>query len=255
MVAPYAKSTMTIEVEGDLVSKPYAEMTCRLMHDFGVEVANDDFRRFVIEPQRYKAREYWIEPDATAASYFWAAAALTGGRVRVAGLSSASAQGDVEFVHVLKKMGCTVSEDAAGLTVAGPPENKRLRGISVDLNAMPDTALTLAVLALFAEGPTEIRNVANLRVKETDRLAALATELRKFGAEGDELPDGLKIKPPAESRAPAGGIQVETYDDHRMAMSFALAGLKVEGVEILGAECVAKTFPDYFTVLRKLAGK
>ena len=253
LAAPYATSTVTITVEGDLVSRPYAAMTCRLMADFGVPVANDNFRRFVVEPGRYVARVYDVEPDATAATYFWAAAALTGGRVTVAGLTAASAQGDVAFVRVLEQMGGRVGESPAGLTVAGPQHNKRLRGLRVDLNAMPDTALTLAVLALFADGETVIENVANLRVKETDRLAALATELRKFGATVDELPDGLRIVPPARPLAPRPPIRVETYDDHRLAMSFALAALRVDGVEILGAECVAKTFPDYFAVLRRLA--
>jgi 3-phosphoshikimate 1-carboxyvinyltransferase len=251
LAAPYAQSPVAITVEGDLVSKPYAAMTCRLMADFGVPVTNDDFRRFVVEPSCYQAREYCVEPDATAATYFWAAAALTGGRVTVAGLTAASAQGDVGFLRVLEQMGCRVSQDAAGLTVEGPPGQTRLRGLCVDLNAMPDTALTLAALALFADGETVIENVANLRVKETDRLAALAAELRKFGATVAELPDGLRIVPPAVVR-PA---QVETYDDHRLAMSFALAALRVEGVEILGAQCVAKTFPDYFAVLRRLAGQ
>ncbi len=257
LAAPYADAPVAISVDGDLVSKPYAAMTCRLMADFGVPVANDNFQHFIIEPGRYAARDYQIEPDATAATYFWAAAALTGGRVTVAGLSAASAQGDVAFVRVLEKMGCHVTEDAEGLTVEGPPAkpvkpgHPRLRGLRVDLNAMPDTALTLAALALFADGETVIENVANLRVKETDRLAALAVELRKFGATVEERADGLRIVPPAHPH-PA---QVETYDDHRMAMSFALAALRVEGVEILGANCVAKTFPDFFSVLRQLAGQ
>jgi 3-phosphoshikimate 1-carboxyvinyltransferase len=193
-------------------------------------------------------REYAIEPDATAATYFWAAAALTAGRVTVEGLSRGSAQGDVGFVDVLAAMGCRVESSPTGLMVRGP---ERLRGIDVDLNAMPDTALTLAVLALYADGVTTIRNVANLRVKETDRLAALATELRKFGAEVVEGPDRLEIAPPEEPRA----AEVATYDDHRMAMSFALAGLRTEGVTISGAECVSKTFPDYFECLRKLVNK
>jgi 3-phosphoshikimate 1-carboxyvinyltransferase len=257
LAAPYADAPVAITVDGDLVSKPYAAMTCRLMADFGVPVANDNYQHFVVEPGRYAAQDYQIEPDATAATYFWAAAALTGGRVTVAGLTANCAQGDVAFVSVLEKMGCRVTEAADGLTVEGPPIKPgksgapRLRGLRVDLNAMPDTALTLAALALFAEGETVIENVANLRVKETDRLAALATELRKFGATVDERPDGLRIVPPLHPH-PA---RVETYDDHRMAMSFALAALRVEGVEILGAKCVTKTFPDFFPVLRQLAGQ
>jgi len=246
LAAPYADAGVEIHLRGELVSKPYVDMTCRLMADFGVEVEYERHRTFyVAAPQSYVGRVYDVEPDATAASYFWAAAALTGGSVTVAGLSADSAQGDVGFVEVLRRMGCRTDASAGGLTVHGPG---RLAGIDVDLNAMPDTALTLAVLALWADGETRIRNVANLRVKETDRLAALAAELRKFGARVDELADGLLIVPPAEPRAAA----VATYDDHRMAMSFALAGLKVPGVEITGAECVSKTFPDYFDRLRDL---
>jgi len=246
LAAPYADAGVEIQLQGELVSKPYVDMTCRLMADFGVEVEYERHRTFyVAAPQSYTARLYDIEPDATAASYFWAAAALTGGSVTVSGLTADSAQGDVGFAGVLCRMGCRTDSSATGLTVHGP---ERLTGIEVDLNAMPDTALTLAVLALWADGETLIRNVANLRVKETDRLAALATELRKFGAQVDELDDGLRLVPPAEPRAAA----VATYDDHRMAMSFALAGLKVPGVEITGAECVSKTFPGYFDRLRNL---
>ncbi|NLX59786.1 MAG: 3-phosphoshikimate 1-carboxyvinyltransferase [Phycisphaerae bacterium] len=248
LAAPYAARDVEIVIDGDLVSKPYADMTCRLMADFGVEVENEEYRRFyVVAPSRYVARTYAVEPDATAATYFWAVAAMTGGSVTVEGLTADSAQGDVAFVHVLEQMGCRVESSPEGLTVHGPA---RLRGVTVDLNAMPDTALTLAVLALAADGPTCIRNVANLRVKETDRLAALAAELRKFGAAVDEAADSLTIRPPAILR----GAAVATYDDHRMAMSFALAGLKAPGVSIVGAECVSKTFPDYFARLRNLVG-
>lgn len=249
LAAPYATDDVEIELEGELVSRPYVDMTIRLMADFGVEVEHAQHRRFYVPaPLAYRGRAFDVEPDATAATYFWAAAALTGGSVTVAGLGLASAQGDVAFTEVLEHMGCRTEPTAEGLSVHGPD---RLRGVDVDLNTMPDTALTLAVLALFAEGPTRIRNVANLRVKETDRLAALAAELRKFGAEVDEQADGLAISPPKEPAA----ARVATYDDHRMAMSFALAGLRVDGVEITGAECVAKTFPDYFACLRRLVGQ
>jgi len=248
LAAPYASDDVEIEMSSELVSKPYTDMTCRLMADFGVQVEYERHRRFyVAAPRTYQGRQYAIEPDATAATYFWAVAALTGGRVTVEGLTRDSAQGDVGFVDVLAAMGCRVESSPTGLMVRGP---QRLRGIDVDLNAMPDTALTLAVLALYADGVTTIRNVANLRVKETDRLAALAAELRKFGAEVTEGRDSLEIVPPETPRA----AQVATYDDHRMAMSFALAGLKTPGVEITGAECVSKTFPDYFERLRTLVG-
>lgn len=249
LAAPYASDDVEIELSSELVSKPYTDMTCRLMADFGVQVEYERYRRFYVSaPRHYVGRQYAIEPDATAATYFWAASALTGGRVTVEGLSRESAQGDVGFVDVLAAMGCRVESSPTGVMVRGP---ERLRGVDVDLNAMPDTALTLAVLALYAEGVTTIRNVANLRAKETDRLSALATELRKFGARATEGPDWLEIVPPEEPRA----AQVATYEDHRMAMSFALAGLRTAGVEIAGAECVSKTFPDYFGCLRRLVKK
>jgi 3-phosphoshikimate 1-carboxyvinyltransferase len=249
LAAPYANDDVEIELTSDLVSKPYVDMTVQVMADFGVEIEYERYRRFyVAAPRQYVGRTYHIEPDATAATYFWAASALSGGSVTVAGLTADSVQGDVGFADVLARMGCRVESSADGLTVVGPD---RLRGIDVDLNAMPDTALTLAVLALYADGPTRIRNIANLRVKETDRLAALATELRKFGAQVTESPDALEIVPPPAPTA----TSVATYDDHRMAMSFALAALKTPGVEITGAECVSKTFPDYFDCLRNLVAQ
>jgi 3-phosphoshikimate 1-carboxyvinyltransferase len=186
-----------------------------------------------------------VEPDASAAAYFWAAAAISGGRACVRGLSPASPQGDVGFAQVLGGMGCGVRAGADGLEVTGPASGA-LRGVSVSLNAMPDTVQTLAVTALFADGPTEIRDVANLRVKETDRLAALATELRRFGADVQEGRDGLRIQPPA--RPPRERVEVSTYDDHRMAMSFAIAGLR-HPVRIREAGCVSKSFPGFFDVL------
>jgi 3-phosphoshikimate 1-carboxyvinyltransferase len=164
-------------------------------------------------------------------------------------LGTTSLQGDVGFVEVLERMGCRVSRAVDSLTVEGPPAGQRLRGVDVDLNAMPDTAQTLAVAALFADGPTTIRDVANLRIKETDRLAALAVELRKFGAAVTESPDGLTIEPPAIVQ-PAS---IETYGDHRMAMSFALAGLAVAGVRIGDPACVNKTFPGFFECFARLA--
>lgn len=249
LAAPYADRDVEIILSSDLVSRPYVDMTCRVMADFGIEVEYEQHRRFYVPaPGHYTGCVYDVEPDATAATYFWAVAALTGGSVTVAGLTADSVQGDVGFTAVLEQMGCRVEPADDGLAVRGP---ERLRGVDVDLNTMPDTTLTLAVLALFADGPTRIRNVANLRVKETDRLAALAAELRKFGAEVDEGRDVLTIVPP-EAPRPAS---VATYDDHRMAMSFALAALKLPGVAITGAECVTKTFPDYFDRLRELVGQ
>ena len=248
MVAPHAMQDVLIQVEGTLTSRPYVDLTIDVIRSLGVEVLETDGRRFIVPAlQRYRPGEYVIEPDASAATYFWAAAAVTGGRVRVTGLSRRSRQGDVRFVDVLAAMGCRVEEESDALTVAAPPVG-RLRGIAVDLNEMPDTVQTLAVAALFADGPTEIRNVANLRIKETDRIAALATELTRLGARVETRPDGLTIHPP-EQITPA---TIETYDDHRMAMSFAIAGLVVDGLVIRDAGCVSKSFPDYFEAINRL---
>ncbi len=238
MVLPRAREKTTVEVIGTLVSRPYVAMTIAVMEAFGVAIANHGFKRFNVEPARYDARTYAIEPDASAASYFFAAAALTGGTVTVEGLGERSVQGDLAFVDLLEHMGCRVVKSATETTVCGAP----LRGIDVDMNAISDTVMTLGVLALFADGVTRIRNVAHIRHKETDRIAALATELRKLGATVTERPDGLVIVPP-ERVQPA---RVATYDDHRMAMSFAVAGLKTEGVVIEGPECVAKTYPRFW---------
>ncbi len=189
---------------------------------------------------------YAIEPDASAASYFWAAAAITGGRVTVRGLNRQSLQGDVAFVDVLEKMGCRVEETAGGIAVNGPA-GRPLRGVDVDMNAISDTVMTLGAVACFAEGPTTVRNVGHIRHKETDRIAALATELRKLGAEVEEFADGLTIVP-----RPLTGCAVDTYKDHRMAMSLALVGLKVPGVVINDPGCVAKTYPGFWQDLETL---
>jgi len=249
MVAPHAKQDVMICIEGDLPSRPYVDMTIDTMRALGVELLEADGRRFVIPAyQRYQPGNHPIEPDASGATYLWTAAAITGGRVRVEGLTRHSRQGDVRFVDVLAQMGCRVTEEESAI-VAEAPRSGRLQGITVDLNDMPDTAQTLAVAALFADGPTEIRNVASLRVKETDRIAALATELSRLGAKVDTREDGLTIHPPRQL-APAS---IDTYDDHRMAMSFALAGLVADGVTIRNADVVSKSFPDYFNTLESLA--
>lgn len=246
MAAPYARSDVMIEVWGQLVSEPYVHMTLAVMEAFGVTVLDrhgaDTARYVVAAPQRYVGREYAIEPDASNSSYFLAAPAVAGGSVTVEGLGTASVQGDAHFVDVLERMGCRIERGTQRLTVHGPPAGEQLRGIDVDLNHMPDMVQTLAVVALFANGPTHIRNVANLRLKETDRLAALARELGKMGAEVTVESDGLTIQPPIKA-VPA---QVETYDDHRMAMSFALASLRLDGIVIAEPGCVNKTFPDFF---------
>jgi 3-phosphoshikimate 1-carboxyvinyltransferase len=248
MVAPYALRDVLIRIDGELTSRPYVDMTIDVMRSMGVELLEAGGRRFIVPAlQRYRAGEYAIEPDASAATYFWAAAAVTGGRIRVNGLTRASRQGDTRFADVLAQMGCRVHEEASGLALEAPAGG-RLTGIAVDLNQMPDAVQTLAVTALFAHGPTDIRNVANLRIKETDRIAALAAELTRLGARVDTRPDGLTIHPPARV-TPA---EIQTYDDHRMALSFAIAGLAADGVVIKHAACVSKSFPEFLDVLDSL---
>jgi len=248
MVAPCTRDGMRIEFEGHLVSLPYLDMTRRVMESFGGRFASVSDRSWEIAATGYTGCRYAIEPDASAASYFLAAAAITGGSVRVEGLSRGSMQGDVGFADALARMGCTVSweeGDEPSVTVSG----RAARGIDIDMNAISDTVPTLAVVALFAAGPTAIRNVAHIRDKETDRIGDLAMELRKLGAGVDERADGLTIHPAA-----LHGATIATYDDHRMAMSAALAGLVVPGVRILDPGCVGKTFPDYWQRLSELAG-
>ena len=251
MAAPLASGDVLIDVPGGMPSAPYVRMTLSVMEAFGVEAVNDQTRRFIVPaPQTYKATEYHVEPDASAASYFFGAAAVTGGRVTVEGLGTASPQGDVGFVRVLEVMGCRVESSKQRIVVMGPAEG-RLRGVDVDLNEMPDVAQTLAVIAAFAEGPTRIRNVANLRIKETDRLHALATELGRMGVETEVSADEIIIRP----GKPPVAVRVRTYNDHRMAMSFALAGLRVDGVMIENPGCVAKTFPGFFETWNQLGRK
>ncbi len=246
MASPYATATVTVEVQGVLVSRPYVAMTLAVMEAFGVKASNRRFRRFDVYPAHYRGRSFAIEPDASAASYFFALAALTGGTITVTGLGDSSLQGDLGFVDILEHMGCTVQRQSDRTTVTGGA----LRAVDVDMNAISDTVMTMAVVALFADGVSRIRNVGHIRHKETDRIAALAAELRKLGAGVDELADGLVIEPPAPAKlTPA---RIDTYDDHRMAMSFALAGLKIPGVTILDPGCVAKTYPGFWDDLASL---
>lgn len=243
MAAPAAKQTVEIFLEGPLVSEPYIDMTLGVMARFGVTVDHSRPNVFRIEPQRYRAGSYEIEPDASAASYFLAAAAITGGEVTVEGLTQYALQGDIKFVDVLEHMGCQVEWGESAVTVRGGA----LRGIDVDMNAISDTAPTLAAVAVFADGPTTIRNVAHMRVKETDRIAAVVTELRRLGVAVEEFPDGMTIHP-----GPLHPAVIETYDDHRMAMSFALIGLRTPGLRIANPRCTAKTYPEFFSDLERL---
>jgi 3-phosphoshikimate 1-carboxyvinyltransferase len=246
MALPYSHAPTTVVVEEGLVSKPYVAMTLSVMEAFGVSVGDRAFRQFDVRPGRYTGRAFAVEPDASAASYFFALAAVTGGSITVEGLGDSSIQGDMAFVDVLEQMGCTVVAERQRTTVTGGG----LRAVDVDTNAISDTVMTLAVTALFAEGITRIRNVAHIRHKESDRIAALATELRKLGAHVDEFPDGLAITPPASGKL--HGARIATYDDHRMAMAFALAGLKIPGVTILDPGCVKKTYPGFWSDLDRL---
>jgi 3-phosphoshikimate 1-carboxyvinyltransferase len=245
LIAPYAQAPVELIVERGLNSQPYVDLTVSVMADFGVPVERTGYERFCVGPARYAAQPgYAIESDASAASYFLAAPAILGGTARVENFSRWSAQGDVAFVDVLAQMGCVVAEAGTGLAVTGPASGE-LRGVDVDMRHIPDTAQTLAAIAPFANTPTVIRGIASARVKETDRVAAMCAELRRLGVSVEEYPDGLKIYP-AERITPT---TIQTYDDHRMAMAFALVGLRASGIAIENPACVAKTFPEYFQVL------
>ena len=249
LTSPYAKTPVEIRIRDHLVSIPYVEMTIRLMSRFGVNVVvSEDFRNFYINaPQNYQSPEtYFVEGDASSASYFLAGAAITGGSVTVVGCGTESLQGDAQFAKVLEMMGAEVGWQANKITVQG---SGNLKGIDVDMNEMPDAAMTLAVTALFAKGTTAIRNIYNWRLKETERLKAVSCELKKLGASVDEGEDYLIIVPPRELM-PA---EISTYDDHRMAMAFSLAACSEVPITILNPTCVNKTFPDYFNQLSELS--
>ncbi|MCB9855400.1 MAG: 3-phosphoshikimate 1-carboxyvinyltransferase [Phycisphaerales bacterium] len=248
MAGALASNDVMIGFDQPLPSRPYVAMTMQVMHAFDVGAVDRDLMRFIVPGrQTYRATNYAVEPDASAASYFFAAAAVTGGRVTVDGLGADSCQGDVGFVRVLEQMGCSVDQDACQTTVKGPAAG-RLHGVDVDLGDMPDVAQTLAVIAAFADGPTHIRNVGNLRIKETDRLAALASELGAMQVDTETRDDGISIIPNVTPKA----ARIRTYNDHRMAMSFAVAGLRLDGMEIENPSCVNKTFPDFFNVWNDL---
>ena len=249
LASPLAQDTLEIEIIGDLVSKPYIDMTVDVMRRFGVTVENDDYRSFLISGgQEYiSPGSALVEGDASSASYFLSAAAIRGGTVRVNGVGVDSVQGDVRHAEVLERMGAVVRRGTDYIEIS----RGELRGIDQDLNHIPDAAMTVAVTALFAEGRTAIRNIGNWRVKETDRLAAMATELRKVGATVVEGPDFLEIDPPARLQ-PA---LIETYNDHRMAMSFSLASLGDAEITILDPDCVSKTFPDYFAQFSEIVSR
>jgi len=253
IAAPRFTEGLDLTFHGPVTSRPYVAMTLTTMAAFGVRPQVDDaFTRIKVDPGSYAADQYAVEPDASNASYFLAAAAIVpGSRCTVEGLGRRSPQGDVAFADLLHEMGAGLVFGPDFITVSAPPETAPLQGIDVDLNAMPDMVQTLAAVALFAQGPTRIRNVGNLRVKETDRLTALASELTRVGATVTVDGDDLTIEPPAENRPASAAI--ETYDDHRMAMCFSVVGLRVPGIVILNPDCVNKTFPDFFQTLAHLA--
>ncbi len=247
LVAPYARQKAELEVAGTLPSKPYVTMTMAVMNSFGIKVeANASLNRFEIDQGCYQSRDYTIEGDASSASYFFAAAAITGGTVTVPNVPRESLQGDTALVGMLEKMGCRIDYDR-GITVTGPRE---LKGIEVDMGDCPDVAPTLAVAAAMARGRTVIRNVAHLRIKECDRLHAMATELSKLGVRLEEGPDTLMID--GAGSEGLHGADIDTYNDHRIAMCFGLAGLVVPGIRIQNEGCVAKSFPDFWERFAKI---
>jgi 3-phosphoshikimate 1-carboxyvinyltransferase len=246
MVAPYAKSPVEIEVTTELNSRPYVELTLAVMRDFGIHVERDGYKSFKIPLTNYKSQiTYAIESDASAASYFFAAPAICGGRLRVENTSRNSRQGDIAFLEILEQMGCVVREEVNSIEVTGTGS---LKGIEVDMRDIPDTAQTLAAIAPFASSPTRIRGIASARLKETDRIHATCTELIRLGIHVEEHEDGMTIYP-CDKIQPA---TVQTYNDHRMAMAFSLIGLRVPGIMIENPVCVSKTFPDFFEVLDSL---
>lgn len=244
MVAPYAMEDVYVEITGRLASRPYVDITCDVMSAFGVEVQSEGYHSFFVQAgQRYQPRKYRIEGDASHASYFFSAAAVTEGRVRAERFSSTSLQGDTGFLNILEKMGCVVLRGEGWTEVRGG----ELHGIEVDMNEMPDLVPTLAVTAAFARGQTLIQNIGHLRLKESDRISVLTTELRHMGVRVEEGEDWLKIE-----GGKGHGAEIEPHDDHRIAMSFAIAGLVIPGIKIKEPQCVKKSFPDFWEVFGRL---
>ena len=247
MAAPLASNDTEITIIGDLVSKPYIDITIKMMAMFGVSVINNQYQTFVIKAnQTYQSPgSYLVEGDASSASYFLAAAAIKGGTVRVTGVGKKSLQGDTQFAHVLEKMGAKITWADDYIECS----RGELNGVDMDMNHIPDAAMTIATTALFANGTTTIRNIYNWRVKETDRLSAMANELRKVGATVEEGEDYITITPPAK----LNHAEIKTYNDHRMAMCFSLVALSDTPVTILDPKCTMKTFPDYFEQFKRLS--
>jgi 3-phosphoshikimate 1-carboxyvinyltransferase len=244
MIAPYALEDVHVEIIGHLSSKPYVDITINVMSAFGVEVERDEYHSFFVKAgQRYLPQKYRIEGDASNASYFFSAAAITNGKVRVENFSPNSVQGDVGFLSILEKMGCEATQGESWAEVKG----KELHGVEIDMNTMPDLVPTLAVTSTFARGKTLITNIGHLRLKESDRIESLVLELSKMGIRTREGKDWLEIE-----GGNAHGAEIETYNDHRLAMSFAIAGLVIPGVKIKGEQCVDKSFPDFWRTFGRL---
>jgi len=247
LATPGTTNGLELHLEGDVVSRPYLDMTCAVMRSFGASVDQPSPNQFVVAANHgYTATNYMIEPDASAASYFFAAAAVTGGRVRVSGLGANALQGDVGFVDVLAAMGADVTVANDYIEVQG---TGTLQGIDVDMSQVSDTAQTLAAIAPFAAGPVRVTGIGFIRKKETDRIAAVVAELQRMGIDAVEEDDGFLIQP-----GPPQPATIQTYHDHRMAMSFAITGLMTPGIDIADPDCVNKTFPDYWQVLNTLRG-
>jgi len=252
MIGPYCHNGLTLQLQGPITSRPYVQMTIRMMGLFGAKVEVDpQWRSISVENGSYRGQTYTVEPDASSATYFMAAAAIIpGSQCTITGLGKGSLQGDIAFADLLFEMGAGLLYGVDFITIMAPTESQCLHGIDVDLNHMPDAALTLAAIAPFCQGPTAIRNIGNLRIKETDRLSALKTELTKLGAIVQIDGDDLFIEPPSDGRVKP--TTIDTYDDHRIAMSFTVTGLRAEGIVINDPDCVNKTFPEFFEYLKRL---
>ena len=244
LIAPFSENTLEIQITEGPVSKPYIDMTIDVMSKFNVRVASDGYHRFMVEGgQVYKSGQYSVEPDSSQAGYFWAAAAVTGSTVKVMGLKDSSRQGDVRFADTLGRMGCVLHKQDDGIAVTGG----QLSGIDVDMQDMPDMVPTLAVVAAFAEGTTVIKNVAHLKAKECDRIDAVIREFSKLGVEAEWTNTDLLVK-----GGWSHGAEIDTYKDHRIAMSFAIAGLKIPGIFIRDESCVGKSFPEFWNVFKSM---
>ncbi|BDF94232.1 3-phosphoshikimate 1-carboxyvinyltransferase [Pseudoalteromonas sp. KAN5] len=247
MAAPLFNGDTNITIKGTLVSKPYIDITLDVMARFGISVTHDDYKTFTVKgAQQYQAVErIMVEGDASSASYFVAAAAIAGGEIEIKGVGAKSVQGDIGFAKVMEQVGAKIDWYDERLVV----RKGQLKGVDIDANAIPDAAMTLATVALFADGPTAIRNIYNWRVKETDRLHAMATELRKVGAEVVEGEDFIEITPPKHFN----DVAIDTYDDHRIAMCFAMVAVGGKPITINDPKCTYKTFPTFFNVLASVS--